>query len=134
MQELTINNKNNIGDCPHVAYEIFYKSSDKEQTFKIYNLLAKFINKTTQGETNNKNKNIIGNREVDNENDTYDLGVWTLSASLCGLLSLASTVSQAPEIEKDKMQDTVNKDELICTINLLSQEINRLSKMLEKKA
>lgn len=134
MQELTINNKNNIGDCPHVAYEIFYKSSDKEQTFKIYNLLAKFINKTTQGETNNKNKNIIGNREVNNENDTYDLGVWTLSASLCGLLSLASTVSQAPEIEKDKMQDTVNKDELICTINLLSQEINRLSKMLEKKA
>lgn len=127
MQELTINNKNNI-------YEIFYKSSDKEQTFKIYNLLAKFINKTTQGETNNKNKNIIGNREVNNENDTYDLGVWTLSASLCGLLSLASTVSQAPEIEKDKMQDTVNKDELICTINLLSQEINRLSKMLEKKA
>lgn len=127
MQELTINNKNNI-------YEIFYKSSDKEQTFKIYNSLAKFINKTTQGETNNKNKNIIGNREVDNENDTYDLGVWTLSASLCWLLSLASTVSQAPEIEKDKMQDTVNKDELICTINLLSQEINRLSKMLEKKA
>ena len=127
MQELTINNKNNI-------YEIFYKSSDKERTFKIYNLLAKFINKTTQGETNNKNKNIIGDREVDNENDTYDLGVWTLSASLCGLLSLAPTVSQAPEIEKDKMQDTVNKDELICTINLLSQEINRLSKMLEKKA
>lgn len=127
MQELTINNKNNI-------YEIFYKSSDKERTFKIYNLLAKFINKTTQRETNNKNKNIIGNREVDNENDTYDLGVWTLSASLCGLLSLAPTVSQAPEIEKDKMQDTVNKDELICTINLLSQEINRLSKMLEKKA
>ncbi|CCY76391.1 hypothetical protein EPJ66_02065 [Brachyspira aalborgi] len=64
MQELTINNKNNI-------YEIFYKSSDKEQTFKIYNSLAKFINKTTQGETNNKNKNIIGDREVDNENDTY---------------------------------------------------------------
>lgn len=53
MQELTINNKNNI-------YEIFYKSSDKEQTFKIYNSLAKFINKTTQGETNNKNKNIVG--------------------------------------------------------------------------
>ena len=66
MQELTINNKNNV-------YEIFYKSSDKEQTFKIYNSLAKFINKTTQGETNNKNKNIIDNREVDNENDTYDL-------------------------------------------------------------
>ena len=87
---------------------------------RLYNLLAKFINKTTQGETNNKNKNIIGNREVDNENDTYDLGVWTLSASLCGLLSLASTMSQAPDIEKDKMQDTVNKDELICTINLLS--------------
>ena len=54
-------------------------------------------------------------------------GVWTLSA-------LAPTVSQAPEIEKDKMQDTVNKDELICTINLLSQEINRLSKMLKKEA
>lgn len=53
MQELTINNKNNI-------YEIFYKSSDKEQTFKIYNSLAKFINKTTQGKANN-------------ENDTYDL-------------------------------------------------------------
>ena len=63
MQELTINNKNNIGDCPHVAYEIFYKSSDKEQTFKIYNSLAKFINKTTQGQTQN----------VSNENDTYDL-------------------------------------------------------------
>lgn len=56
MQELTINNKNNI-------YEIFYKSSDKEQTFKIYNSLAKFINKTTQGQTQN----------VSNENDTYDL-------------------------------------------------------------
>ena len=56
MQELTINNKNNI-------YEIFYKSSDKEQTFKIYNSLAKFINKTTQGKTQN----------VSNENDTYDL-------------------------------------------------------------
>lgn len=54
MQELTINNKNNI-------YEIFYKSSDKEQTFKIYNSLAKFINKTTQGQTQN----------VSNENDTY---------------------------------------------------------------
>ena len=63
MKELTINNKNNIGDCPHVAYEIFYKSSDKEQTFKIYNSLAKFINKTTQGQTQN----------VSNENDTYDL-------------------------------------------------------------
>ena len=58
---------------------------------------------------------------------TFSSGVWTLSA-------LAPTVSQAPEIEKDKMQDTVNKDELISTINLLSQEINRLSKMLEKKA
>ena len=56
MQELTINNKNNI-------YEIFYKSSDKEQTFKIYNSLAKFINKTMQGQTQN----------VSNENDTYDL-------------------------------------------------------------
>ena len=56
MQELTINNKNNI-------YEIFYKSSDKEQTFKIYNSLAKFIDKTTQGQTQN----------VSNENDTYDL-------------------------------------------------------------
>lgn len=57
----------------------------------------------------------------------FSSGVWTLSA-------LAPTVSQAPEIEKDKMQDTVNKDELICTINLLSQEINRLSKMLKKEA
>lgn len=56
MQELTINNKNNI-------YEIFYKSSDKEQTFKIYNSLAKFINKTTQRQTQN----------AYNENDTYDL-------------------------------------------------------------
>ena len=95
MQELTINNKNNI-------YEIFYKSSDKEQTFKIYNSLAKFINKTTQGETNNKNKNIIGDREVDNENDTYDLGVWTLSASLCGLLSLASTCRRRLKLKKIK--------------------------------
>ena len=56
MQELTINNKNNI-------YEILYKSSDKEQVFKIYNSLAKFINKTTQGQTQN----------AYNENDTYDL-------------------------------------------------------------
>lgn len=56
MQELTINNNNNI-------YEILYKSSDKEQTFKIYNSLAKFINKTTQGQTQN----------AYNENDTYDL-------------------------------------------------------------
>lgn len=56
MQELMINNNNNI-------YEILYKSSDKEQTFKIYNSLAKFINKTTQGQTQN----------AYNENDTYDL-------------------------------------------------------------
>lgn len=56
MQELTINNRNNI-------YEILYKSSDKEQTFKIYNSLAKFINKNTQGQTQN----------AYNENDTYDL-------------------------------------------------------------
>lgn len=56
MQELTINKNNNI-------YEILYKSSDKEQTFKIYNSLAKFINKTMQGQTQN----------AYNENDTYDL-------------------------------------------------------------
>ena len=49
----------------------FISRAIKSRLFKIYNLLAKFINKTTQGETNNKNKNIIGDREVDNENDTY---------------------------------------------------------------
>lgn len=81
MQELTINNKNNV-------YEIFYKSSDKEQTFKIYNSLAKFINKTTQGKANNENdtydltdrgkealknesENIIGDSEYDIKTNTY---------------------------------------------------------------
>lgn len=34
---------------------------------------------------------------------------------------------QVPEIEKDKRQNTVSEDELISTINLLRQEVNRLS-------
>lgn len=91
MQELTINNKNNI-------YEIFYKSSDKEQTFKIYNSLAKFINKTTQGETNNKNKNIIGvcphdanDSEYDINTNRYEYKNNTIDFNICPLAPFKNT-------------------------------------------
>ena len=49
------------------------------------------------------------------------------------LSKLNNPLKSSFEIEKDKMQNTVSKEELICTINLLSQEINRLSQMLEKE-
>ena len=49
------------------------------------------------------------------------------------LSKLNNPLKSSFEIEKDKMQNTVSKEELICTINLLSREINRLSQMLEKE-
>lgn len=101
MQELTINNKNNI-------YEIFYKSSDKEQTFKIYNSLAKFINKTTQGKANNENdtydltdrgkedlknesENIIGDSEYDINTNRYEYKNNTIDFNICPLAPFKNT-------------------------------------------
>ena len=49
------------------------------------------------------------------------------------LSKLNAPLKSSFEIEKDKTQNIVSKDELICTINLLSQEVNRLSQMLKKE-
>lgn len=38
-----------------------------------------------------------------------------------------SKLPQSPDIEKEKMQNTVSENELIFTISLLTQEVNRLS-------
>ena len=110
MQELTINNKNNV-------YEIFYKSSDKEQTFKIYNSLAKFINKTTRGNANSSNENdtyvvtvkgkealknvttetqsesedIIGDSEYDINTNRYEYKNNTIDFNICPLAPFKNT-------------------------------------------
>ena len=110
MQELTINNKNNV-------YEIFYKSSDKEQTFKIYKALAKFINKTTRGNANSSNENdtyvvtvkgkealknvptetqsesenIIGDSEYDINTNRYEYKNNTIDFNICPLAPFKNT-------------------------------------------
>lgn len=74
---------------------------------------------------------IMGHESI---NTTVSRYIQVLSGAIKEAMNNHPLSKLQSSFAKEKMQDTVNKDELICTINLLSQEINRLSKMLEKKA